>query len=63
MKKNPLNYQVFKINLSNQNQIYRYEGTFSEGWFHGPGAFWRADGMRYEGEFRGGRVWGKGKFI
>jgi len=38
----------------------RYEGSFSEGWFHGPGAFWRTDGMRFEGEFRGGRIWGKG---
>ena len=31
-----------------------------QGWFHGYGIFWRADGMRYEGEFRGGRVWGLG---
>lgn len=32
-----------------------------QGWFHGHGVFWRADGMKYEGEFRGGRVWGLGK--
>lgn len=30
------------------------------GWFHGYGIFWRSDGMRYEGEFRGGRIWGRG---
>lgn len=31
-----------------------------EGWFHGYGMFWRADGMKYEGQFRGGRIWGLG---
>lgn len=31
-----------------------------QGWFHGHGIFWRADGMKYEGEFRGGRIWGLG---
>lgn len=34
-----------------------------QGWFHGHGVFWRADGMKYEGEFRGGRIWGLGKFF
>lgn len=34
-----------------------------QGWFHGHGIFWRADGMKFEGEFRGGRVWGLGKCI
>lgn len=34
-----------------------------QGWFHGHGVFWRADGMRFEGEFRGGRVWGLGKML
>jgi hypothetical protein len=32
-----------------------------QGWFHGHGVFWRADGMKFEGEFRGGRIWGLGK--
>lgn len=40
---------------------FRYEGEFMEGWFHGRGMFWRADGMKYEGQFRGGRVWGLGE--
>lgn len=40
--------------------FYRYEGEFLDGWFHGYGAFWRADGMKYEGEFRGGKIWGYG---
>jgi len=31
-----------------------------QGWFHGYGVFWRADGMKFEGEFRGGRIWGLG---
>lgn len=31
-----------------------------QGWFHGHGIFWRADGMKFEGEFRGGRIWGLG---
>lgn len=31
-----------------------------QGWFHGHGVFWRADGMKFEGEFRGGRIWGLG---
>lgn len=31
-----------------------------QGWFHGHGIFWRSDGMMYEGEFRGGRLWGLG---
>lgn len=34
-----------------------------EGWFHGCGMFWRADGMKYEGQFRGGRIWGLGTRI
>lgn len=34
-----------------------------QGWFHGHGVFWRADGMKFEGEFRGGRIWGLGKRI
>lgn len=38
----------------------RYEGEFMQGWFHGHGVFWRSDGMKFEGEFRGGRVWGLG---
>lgn len=42
------------------NNIFRYEGEFMQGWFHGHGVFWRADGMKFEGEFRGGRVWGLG---
>lgn len=40
----------------------RYEGEFMQGWFHGHGVFWRADGMKFEGEFRGGRVWGLGTY-
>lgn len=31
-----------------------------KGWFHGHGIFWRTDGMKFEGEFRGGRIWGLG---
>lgn len=42
------------------SRYFRYEGEFMQGWFHGQGVFWRADGMKYEGEFRGGRVWGLG---
>jgi hypothetical protein len=34
-----------------------------QGWFHGHGVFWRSDGMKFEGEFRGGRIWGLGKCI
>lgn len=34
-----------------------------QGWFHGHGVFWRADGMKFEGEFRGGRIWGLGEHI
>jgi hypothetical protein len=41
----------------------RYEGEFMQGWFHGHGVFWRSDGMKFEGEFRGGRIWGLGKCI
>lgn len=40
--------------------INRYEGEFINGWFHGYGIFWRADGMKFEGEFRGGKIWGHG---
>lgn len=42
--------------------LFRYEGEFLDGWFHGYGVFWRADGMRHEGEFRGGKIWGLGTF-
>lgn len=34
-----------------------------EGWFHGHGMFWRTDGMKYEGQFRGGRIWGLGTIV
>lgn len=34
-----------------------------EGWFHGHGMFWRTDGMKYEGQFRGGRIWGLGNMV
>lgn len=47
----------FFLLLSSHN---RYEGEFMQGWFHGHGVFWRSDGMKFEGEFRGGRVWGLG---
>lgn len=39
---------------------FRYEGEFAQGWFHGYGVFWRADGMRFEGAFHGGKIWGLG---
>lgn len=42
---------------------FRYEGEFMQGWFHGHGIFWRADGMRFEGVFHGGRIWGLGLFL
>lgn len=49
---------MFKILfVTKQN---RYEGEFMQGWFHGHGVFWRSDGMKFEGEFRGGRIWGYG---
>ena len=32
----------------------------TQGWFHGHGAFYTIDKMRFEGEFRGGRIWGNG---
>lgn len=50
----------FRI-IHHHSVISRYEGEFMQGWFHGHGVFWRADGMKFEGEFRGGRVWGLGK--
>lgn len=40
---------------------FRFEGEFVQGWFHGYGVFWRADGMKHEGEFRAGKIWGVGK--
>lgn len=43
------------------NFYFRYEGEFLHGWFHGHGIFWRADGMKYEGKFDGGKMWGLGK--
>lgn len=47
-------YQCFSIYRC------RYEGEFMQGWFHGMGQFIRSDGMKFEGEFRGGRIWGLG---
>lgn len=46
----------FKVN----SLTCRYEGEFTQGWFHGSGIFFRSDGMKFEGEFRGGRIWGLG---
>ena len=34
----------------------KYEGQFSNGHYEGYGVFTKGDGMKYEGEFRGGKV-------
>ena len=39
----------------------RFEGEFSGGKFNGHGVFIRCDGMKYEGEFKDGKVWGLGQ--
>lgn len=52
----------FRIEL-NFYLFFRYEGEFSQGWFHGYGVFWRTDGTHHEGEFRGGKIYGLGKFM
>lgn len=39
---------------------HRYEGDFVQGKFQGVGVFSRFDGMKFEGEFKGGRVEGYG---
>lgn len=43
------------------SSIRRYEGEFVRGKFQGAGVFTRFDGMRFEGEFRGGCVDGHGE--
>lgn len=43
------------------NVFCRYEGEFVQGKFQSTGVFTRFDGMRFEGEFKGGCVDGYGK--
>ena len=38
-----------------------YAGEFMQGWFHGHGIYQTTAGKTFEGEFRGGRMWGKGR--
>lgn len=40
---------------------HRYEGEFVQGKFSGVGVFTRCDNMTFEGEFKGGRVYGFGE--
>ena len=40
---------------------FSYEGELSNGKFHGFGVFIRQDKMKFEGEFRDGKVWGLGE--
>lgn len=41
--------------------LHRYEGEFMQGKFNGVGVFTRCDNMTFEGEFKGGRVYGFGE--
>lgn len=41
--------------------LCRYEGEFVQGKFNGVGVFTRCDNMTFEGEFKGGRVYGFGE--
>lgn len=41
----------------------RYEGEFVQGKFSGVGVFTRYDNMTFEGEFKGGRVYGFGECL
>ena len=41
----------------------RYEGEFVQGKFNGVGVFTRGDNMTFEGEFKGGRVYGFGECL
>ena len=43
-----------------QQSIVTIHSISPQGWFHGHGAFYTIDKMRFEGEFRGGRIWGNG---
>ncbi len=38
----------------------RYYGEFFQGLYHGLGVFIRCDGMKYEGQFQNGKVYGLG---
>ncbi|KFP39511.1 MORN repeat-containing protein 4, partial [Chlamydotis macqueenii] len=40
--------------------LHPYEGEFVQGKFNGVGVFTRCDNMTFEGEFKGGRVYGFG---
>lgn len=62
MAENEMKTKTF---ISNSSLLlsFRYEGEFVQGWFHGYGVFWRADGMKHEGEFRAGKIWGLGKLL
>ncbi len=41
--------------------IFPYKCPFCQGWFHGHGVYRTVGGgNRFEGEFRGGRIWGHG---
>lgn len=42
---------------------HRYEGEFVQGKFNGVGVFTRCDNMTFEGEFKGGRMYGDRKSV
>lgn len=60
MEQSKIYLLLFEISFLSNWKRFRYEGEFMKGWFHGHGIFWRTDGMKFEGEFRGGRIWGLG---
>lgn len=40
--------------------VFRYDGEFSQGRYHGLGVFTRCDGMKYEGQLSDGKIFGLG---
>lgn len=53
----------FWVQSSHCCLTFRYEGEFSHGKFQGSGIFSRYDGMKFEGEFKDGRVEGYGRSL
>lgn len=56
-------YYILNIIIMSKWADSKYEGEYQDGWFHGKGKYYFANGVVYEGEFFKGEFHGEGTLI